>query len=276
MGGRCAHLPRAHLKSKRYVATAFAAAHARKATHRIRHACSNLFCRRKGCSRAVDMASWATKDCNSGDNLLRPRWPRQRGAPDFLSPPAPGYLRSLRLLARWSTTPSLSAAPVCGEPSQCKAHTSVVSKANWDPPKMGNPSATTSNLRLSAASGTGKSRSRTRTLVVTREPVLWHTRAVTLSSVKPRRPNAPILVHDARWWPNESIGRPTPAHVPRERQWKAEAEQNGPEVWRNLRHQRGPTQLGRKHICVPPPRQTRASRSLNCRMRSSASQPLSL
>ena len=102
---------------------------------------------------------------------LRPRWSRKRGAPDFLSPSALGCLRSLRFLASWSTTPSLSAAPLWGEPSPCKAHTSVVSKANWDPPIVGNPSATTSNLRLSAASGKGKSRSRTRTLVVTWAPV---------------------------------------------------------------------------------------------------------
>ena len=135
-----------------------------RAPHRIRHACSNLFCRRKGCSRALDLASWATKVCNSGDHL-----PPTSMAKTVRRARLP-LLRSLRLLARWSTTPSMSAAPVCGEPSQCEAHTSVVSKANWDPPKMGHPSATTSNLRLSAASGRGKSRSRTRTLVVTRAP----------------------------------------------------------------------------------------------------------
>ena len=119
----------------------------------IHHACSNLFCRRKGCSRALDLANWATKVCNSCDHLPPTSMAKTTRCARLPLPTSSGFLRSLRLLARWSTTPSVAAAPVCGEPSQCKAHTSVVSKANWDPPKMGNPSATTSNLRLSAGSG---------------------------------------------------------------------------------------------------------------------------
>ena len=42
----------------------------------------------------------------------------------------------------------------------------VVSMARWAPPKSGNPSATTSNLRVSAALGSTRSKSRTMTLVV--------------------------------------------------------------------------------------------------------------
>ena len=72
--GVCPSAPCAHLKSKRHVATAFAATHARKAPHRIRHACSNLFSRRKGCSRALTTS-------------LQPRLPKRRGALDFLCPP---------------------------------------------------------------------------------------------------------------------------------------------------------------------------------------------
>ena len=41
----------------------------------------------------------------------------------------------------------------------------VVSMARWAPPKSGNPSATTSNLRVSAALGSTRSKSRTVTLV---------------------------------------------------------------------------------------------------------------
>ena len=70
-GGVCPSAPCAH---QRHVATAFAAAHARKAP--------------ASASRALDLASRATKVCNSGDHL--PRWPKQRGALDFLCPPALG------------------------------------------------------------------------------------------------------------------------------------------------------------------------------------------
>ena len=42
-----------------------------------------------------------------------------------------------------------------------------------------------------------------------------YTRCSTLSA-NPRRPNSPVLGHEARWWPNESIGRPQP-HVCGER-----------------------------------------------------------
>ena len=54
----------------------------------------------------------------------------------------------------------------------------------------------------------GRSKSRTITFVVTRLPASLHTRAAALSSANPRRPNAPVLVQEVRWWPRESMVRP--------------------------------------------------------------------
>ena len=93
--------------------------------------------------------------------LPSPRRARLRG------PTNSGYRRSFRLRAAVRTTPSHSAAPWCGEPSQCMAHTSVVSIASWHPPWRGKPSTTTSNRLLSVAS-TGKSTSRMKVLTATR------------------------------------------------------------------------------------------------------------
>ena len=207
MPGECAHLPRARTSSPRDTWQKPLPLHMRGKPPTASATLVQTFSAEG--KVALEPQTWRAgrqKTATQVTTSLQPRWPTQRGAPDFLSTSWVSYVP--RLLARWSTTPSVSAAPVCGEPSPCKAHTSVVSKANWDPPKMGNPSATTSNLRLSAASGRGKSRSRTRTLVATRAPASRHTRAAALSSAKPRRPHAPVLVHDAGWWPNESIGRP--------------------------------------------------------------------
>ena len=205
--GVCPSAPCAHLNSKRHVATAFAAAHARKAPHRIRHACSNLFCRRKGCSRALDLASWATKDCNSGDHLPPTSIAKTTRRARLPLPTSSGCLRSLRLLARLEHH-SVRVSCSCVRRTIAMQGTDQSRvQGQLGPTENGQP-ATTSNLRLSATTGRGKSRSRTRTLVVTRAPASRHTRAAAFSSAKPRRPNAPVLVHDARWWPNESIGRP--------------------------------------------------------------------
>ena len=82
------------------LATAIAAAHARKAPHRIRHACSN----RKGCSRALDLASWATKVYNPGDHLPPTSMARttssthQLWASTFLAPPGSLEHHPCRLL----------------------------------------------------------------------------------------------------------------------------------------------------------------------------------
>ena len=105
-----------------------------KAPHHIRHACLILLCSLKYCSRAfVRLGQLGDKRLQRVTTSRRPRWPRQRARPTS-SPHRSGYLRSLRLLAFWSTTPSVSAV-VWGDPSQCKAHTSVVSNANCGPTK---------------------------------------------------------------------------------------------------------------------------------------------
>ena len=58
--------------------------------------------------------------------------PRPLNAVGCGVPPTLGA--DFRLRAAVRTTPSRSAAPWCGEPSQCMAHTSVVSIASWHPP----------------------------------------------------------------------------------------------------------------------------------------------
>ena len=97
--------------------------------------------------------------------------------------------------------------PLCGDPSQWGAHTTVVSTANWHLPNNGRPSTTTSNLRPSAALGSARSKSRTMMLVTTLPPASLQTLAVALSSANTRRPNTPACAHDARWWPNLSSWR---------------------------------------------------------------------
>ena len=67
-------------------------------------------------------------------------------------------------------------------------------------------SATTSNRRSSALSGTPMSRSPTATLTETRPPASRQTRAAALSKANPRRPNTPTFAHAPRWWPRASMG----------------------------------------------------------------------
>ena len=81
--GVCPSAPCAHLNSKRHVATAFAAAHAREAPHRIRHACSNLFC-------PWIWQAGQQKTATQVTTSLQPRLPKRRGALDFFCPPALG------------------------------------------------------------------------------------------------------------------------------------------------------------------------------------------
>ena len=108
-GGGCAHLPRARTSSPRDTWQPPLQLHMRgKPPHRIRHACSNLFCRRTGCSRAFDLASWAMKVCNSDDHLPSTSMAKTTRRTRLPLPTSSGCL-----LARWSTTPSVSAAPVC-------------------------------------------------------------------------------------------------------------------------------------------------------------------
>ena len=59
---------------------------------------------------------------------------------------------------------------------QCIAHTTVVSTTNWQPPRRGKPSTTTSKRRLSVAN-TGRSRSLIKQFVLTRPPASLQMRA---------------------------------------------------------------------------------------------------
>ena len=92
--------------------------------------------------------------------------------------------------------------------SVCKDDTIVVSMANWDPPKRGSPSATTSSRLPSAWSCCAKSMSRTKTFVRTLAPPSLHTLAAADSNAQPLRPNTPAVAQAARWWPRASSGRP--------------------------------------------------------------------
>ena len=73
------------------------------------------------------------------------------------------------------------------------------------PPKEGQ--SVHHRRRLSLAR-TGRSRSRIKQLVPTKPPASLQMRAAALSSANPLLPKTPALAHVARWWPNESIGRP--------------------------------------------------------------------
>ena len=105
-------------------------------------------------------------------------------------------------------SPFLVAAPRLALPSVCKGDTIVVSMANWDPPKRGSPSATTSSRLPSAWSCCTKSMSRTKTFVRTLAPPSVHTLAAADSNAQPLRPNTPAVAQAARWWPRASNGRP--------------------------------------------------------------------
>ena len=71
-------------------------------------------------------------------------------------------VRSFCRLAATRTAPSTSAAPLCGDPSQCNDDTSVVSTASCAPPKTRRPSTTTSKRRPSFTGTGGRGRARTR------------------------------------------------------------------------------------------------------------------
>ena len=124
---------------------------------------------------------------------------------------APMELRvrvSLRRLAVSRAAPSTLAHRGCGVPSRRSGETNVVSTASWAPWKSGNPSTTTSILRLSNGFGAARSMSWTLTFVDTRPPASLQTRAAADSNAKPLEPNTPATAHAARWWPLESSGRP--------------------------------------------------------------------
>ena len=100
-----------------------------------------------------------------------------------------------------STRPRNAVSTDGGTPAWCQGRDA--------PPKRGRPSPTTSNLRPSSAGcGTPRSKSRTMILVVTRAPASRHTLAAAISTVKPRLTSKPTREHAARWWPEESKGRP--------------------------------------------------------------------
>ena len=83
-------------------------------------------------------------------------------------------------------------------PSPRRADTNVVSITSWAPPKRGNPSATTSNLRLSVMLNIAMSRSITKTFVDTLAPASRHTLAAADSKAAPLPPNTPETAHRTR------------------------------------------------------------------------------
>ena len=116
--------------------------------------------------------------------------------------------RVLRLFAMPCCVQGCTATLVhrgCGVPSRCSGETNVVSTASWAPWKSGNPSNTTSILRLSNGFGAARSMCWTLTLADTRPRASLQTRAAADSNAKTLEPNT---LATARWWPLESSGRP--------------------------------------------------------------------
>ena len=195
-------------KSNKEDATALAAAHENIEPQRMRQACSarNLISGRS--LRARALASWLKNALVSPDDLpptstaMTTNWPRLRG------PRSSGYVASFLRLGAFNATPSRSAACRLGAPSLCKAHTIVVSMANWNPPWNGNPSTKTSNLRPSCTLGSWMSMSRIMRFVRTRPRASLHILANTLSKANPLRLSTPAREHAARWWPQTSSRRP--------------------------------------------------------------------
>ena len=117
----------AHLKSKRHVATTFTAAQA--TLHRIRHSCM-----RKGCSRALILASWATNRCNSCDHLPPTSMAKTTRRARLLSPalgtcvpcaswPVEAPLRPCQLFLCAATHHNAKHAPSCP--------TTIVTHSKW-------------------------------------------------------------------------------------------------------------------------------------------------
>ena len=142
------------------------------------------------CSFLSALANWLRNDVVSMDRRPPTSMPRTTRGALLLGPTSSGYVRS-------NTTPSRFSAPLCDDPSQWRAHTTVVSTTNWHLPNKGRPSTTTSSLRPSAALGSARSKSRTMMLVVTLPPASLQTLAVALSSANPLRPSTPARAHDA-------------------------------------------------------------------------------
>ena len=189
-----------------------AAAHAKIADQRIRHVCSALLCRMGGSLRAFALASFERNERVSGDHLP-PTSPARTRRVLLRGPTNSGLVLSQRVLAASNVTPSVCAAPLRGDPSQCNVDTSVVSMANCTPPNRGSPSATTSTRRPSVM-GTPKSMSRIILFVVTRAPPSRQIRAAADSTAKPR----PETAHATRWfgvrhhW--EHLSCPVPSFTP--------------------------------------------------------------
>ena len=117
--------------------TARAATQDKREPQRRRHACSTRFLSRNLSERALSWASRLRNDRVSVDH--RP----PTSTPSTISlarPPlavSSGYVRSFRRRAASRATPSLRAALRRASPFAWSALTTVVSTANWTPPKNG-------------------------------------------------------------------------------------------------------------------------------------------
>ena len=162
VGGVSPSAPCDVLRRGKDVATALALAQAKIAPHHIHHDCSARLRMRAVSCLARAFANWLKKDVVSVD--MRPPTSTSRTTRRALvrGPTSSGYVRSFLWRALCKTTPSMFSAPLCGDPSQWRALTTVASTATWNPPNRGRPPTTTSSLRPSP-----RSKSRTTTLVVT-------------------------------------------------------------------------------------------------------------
>ena len=122
------------------------------------------------------------------------------------------------------------AAPRLALPSVCKGDTIVVSMANWDRPKRGSPSATTSSRLPSAWSCCTKSMSRTKTFVRTLAPPSLHSCWLLLTPTPNLCVPTPLLLRQAgRWWPQGDNWTATPVKGRGERSLRRRSTRKGAE-----------------------------------------------
>ena len=147
--------PRAPGNSKRDDATALATVQEKSEPHLRRQACSTLLRSKGGTDRALARARELKNLCVSWDHRPQTSTASTTKRARPRRPTNSGYLRSLRCRVAAKATPSTCTRR--GTPLAWSVLTMVVSTASWAPPKRGNPSATTSNRRASAAFGSARS-----------------------------------------------------------------------------------------------------------------------
>ena len=156
-----------------------------------REACWARPRRTGGSPRALALARCRTNAAASSDHLPPTSAPNTTSLVRPFRPWNSGCVASLRRLAATRAAPSKLAQRGCGVPFRRSGDTMVVSTANCAPWNRGNPSTTTSTLRLCNRFGAARSMSWILTFVVTRPPASLHTRATADSRANPLRPTPP-------------------------------------------------------------------------------------